>query len=355
MGTRPTRTVDIPVLRDLMERLLRAAGCDAENAAIAAGVFVEADMRGVGLQGLDHMHSLIQDLCTKKLDPTGKPEVVSEGKAFALVNGNRGPGLVAAVFAVDLAVAKARTAGSAAVGVHNSGDPFMMGYYAGRIAEAGCVGLVLSDSPPIVRPEGGVEKLLGTNPLAIGVPTADDRPFIIDLATCAQSGSRVRQAGYHDEDLPQALALDMEGRPLRSAKEIAEQGAIGPLAGGKGFGLALFVAFLAGPLTGSATGGGLRSWHDPESVAVPPRGNLFMAIDPASFGEPAAFRRAVSRHLGEVKASKAGPGVSEIRYPGEAAFAERGRSVERGHVVMYEAVWQAAARVAADLGVEMPA
>jgi LDH2 family malate/lactate/ureidoglycolate dehydrogenase len=354
MDARPTRTVEIPVLRDLMERLLKACGCDDENARVAAGVFLEADMRGVLFQGLDHMYSMIAGLREGKIDPKAKPVVAREGEACALIDGRRGPGQVACIMAADLAVAKAKKAGAAAVGVTRASDLFMIGYYAGRMADAGCVGLAFSDAVPNVRPEGGVEKLLGTNPMAIAVPAADGRPFIHDLSTCAQSASRVRQAAYHDEDLPEALALDIEGRPLVKAKDIRARGAIGPLAGGKGFGLGLFVGFLSGPLTGSATGGALKPWYDPALSQVAPKGHFFIAVDPAAFGDPKAFRAAVGRYIGEIKASGKAPGVSGIRVPGERALAERERSAALGHVVMYEAIWRNTARIAGELGVAMP-
>lgn len=355
MDARPTRTVEIPVLRDLMERLLRACGCDASNAATAAGVFLEADMRGVMFQGLDHMYSMIRDLRAGKIDPTGKPKLARQGAAFALIDGNRGPGQVASIMAADLAVAKARSAGAAAVGVTRSSDLFMIGYYAGRMADAGCVGLAFSDAVPNVRPEGGVERMLGTNPMAIAVPTAEGRPFILDLATCAQSASRVRHAAYHGEDLPDALALGVDGRPLVKAKDIRERGAIGPLGGGKGFGLGLFVAFLAGPLTGSATGSGLKEWYDTTTSDAGDKGHFFIAVDPAAFGDPQAIRAAACRYIAEIKASRKAPGVSEIRVSGERVAAERERSAKLGHVMMYEAIWRNTAKIAAELGVAMPA
>jgi LDH2 family malate/lactate/ureidoglycolate dehydrogenase len=352
MEVRTTRTVDARVLRGLMESLLRAAGCGPETASTVANVFLEADLRGVGLQGLDHMHTMIDNLRHGRINPDGKPRVVKEGAAYALVDGETGPGQVAGAFAVDLATRKATTAGCCAVGVTNSSDVFMLGYYVERIARAGCVGLAFTDSPPLVRPFGGIERVLGTNPLAIAVPTAGDHPILLDMATSAQSGSRVRQAAYHDEDLPEADGVGPDGRPSIKAREILE-GAIGPLGGHKGFGLAFCVGLLAGPLVGAATGKALSTWHQ-EGVAGPAsKGHFFVAIDPAAFGDAAMFRRAVSASIEEVKGSRKAPGVCEIHVPGERAFAARERSLREG-VPIYDAVWKKTAGLAASLGVQMP-
>jgi LDH2 family malate/lactate/ureidoglycolate dehydrogenase len=112
------------------------------------------------------------------------------------------------------------------------------------------------------------------------------------------------------------------------------------------------VALLSGPLVGAATGKALRDWHGDASSA-PSKGHLFIAIDPAVFGDGAAFCKAASAYLQEVKDSKKAPGVDEIRIPGERAFQAREQSLRDG-ITMYEAVWQKMKKVAADLGVEMP-
>ncbi len=352
MKDRSTRIVDVKVLRDLMERLLAAAGCGSEVAVVAADAFLEADLRGIGLQGLDHMPTMIRGLRNGRIKPDGKPQIVKEGPAFALVDGNYGAGQVAAIFAGDLAVRKAGKAGCSAVGVVNSSDVFMLGFYVERIARAGLIGFAFSDAPPLVHPFGGIERVLGTNPLAIAIPTAEAHPIVLDMATSALSASRIRQAAYHGEDVPEGIGLGPDGRETQDAAEI-RQGTIGPLAGHKGFGLGLCVGILSGPLVGAAVGAALAQWLEDAPGAAGAKGHFFMAVDPAAFGDAAAFRNAVSAYVSEIKTSRKAPGVTEIRVPGERAFAERERSLRNG-VSIYEAVWERTAELAKDLGVQMP-
>lgn len=352
MQSRKTRTVDVDVLRDLMERILRAAGCGTESATTAANVFLEADLRGVGLQGLDHMHTMVQNLRMGRINPNGKPRIVKEKDAFALVDGDAGPGQLAGIFAADLAARKAAKAGCCAVGIVNSSDVFMLGFYAERIARAGCIGLAFTDAPPLVRPFGGIERVLGTNPLAIAIPSGGDHPILLDMATSAQSGSRVRQAAYHDEDLPEADGVGPDGRPTVKAAEI-RAGAVGPLGGYKGFGLAFCIGLLSGPLVGAATGKALSDWHRDEPGRASSKGHFFLAVDPDAFGEAAIFRSRVSAFIKEVKDSQKAPGVSDIRVPGERQFAVRARSLREG-VSIYEAVWKNITELAASLEVQMP-
>jgi L-2-hydroxycarboxylate dehydrogenase (NAD+) len=353
MKQRPTRTVDAETLRALMEKLLVASGCDADGARIAAGIFLEADLRGIGLQGLDHLPTMVRSLRSGKIDPAGKPHTLKEGAAFALVNGGRGPGQLAAMFAVDLAIVKARKCGVACIGVVDSADIFMIGYYVEQIARAGLVGFAFTDSPPLVHAHGGSERALGTNPLAIGVPTAGPDPIVLDFSTSAWSASRIRQAAYHGETVPENIGVDSAGQPTRDASKIRD-GAISPLAGHKGFGLSLCVALLAGPLVGAQVGHALDGWMTSEPGRAGIKGHLFLAIDPACFGDPSAFRAAVSVYVDEIKRSRKAPNATEIRVPGERAFAARTRSLRDG-VEIYDAVWTNVAKLAAELGVAMPA
>ncbi|MBT6118323.1 MAG: Ldh family oxidoreductase [Rhodospirillaceae bacterium] len=351
MSTRPVKTMAPEVLRDYMERLLRAAGCSDVNAKEAAEVFLEADMRGMGMQGLDHMFSMFRDLERGTIDGTARAEVVSEGLATAMVDGHWGPGQPAAVLATDTAIRKAREAGCATVGLINGADIYLVGYYVERMAQAGLVGFAFCVSPSLVHPYGGVERRMGTNPLAIGIPTAGD-PMVFDMATSALSFSRVKFAAYHDEPLPEGMGVDPDGNPTTDASKILN-GAVAPLAGHKGFGLSLCVALLSGPLMGGNAGKAIDGWHKPTGEKAR-RSQTFIAIDPAAFGDPDDFRANAQAYLDEVKSARKAPGVDTIRYPGERTFARRRQSLAEG-VEVLEKTWKIAREYAEKLGVDVPA
>ena len=354
---RRTHTVTIDALRDLMQRLLVAAGADDENAKISAEQFLEADLRGIPTQGLDHMYTMIERLCAGKIKGDARPRVIKEGACFALIHGGDGPGPVAANMAADLAAKKAKETGAAAVGVTHSADVFMLGYYGERIARAGCAGIVASDAMPNVRPYGGLEARLGTNPFVIAVPTAGENPVVHDIATTQLSTSHVRVASYYDEDVPANVGVDADGKPVVKASEVK---ILGPVGGHKGFGLGFCVALIAAPLTGSSVGSAHRSggvqhnWFNAEG-SPNSKGHFFLAIDPAAFGDVDEFQNAVSDYIREIKATRTAPGVDEIRVPWERAFRQRARCVERGQVEIFDEVWKRISVQARDLGVEMPA
>lgn len=346
-----TVIVSVDNLRQYMRELLVAAGCNEANAAGTAEGFLYADLCGVGLQGLDHMPTLLDALKTGRVDGCGEPTVVDERAGTILIDGGRGPGAIGAQFAAHCATRKAREAGACTVALTNSFDLFMLGRYTEQIAMSGLVGIAFSDAPPMVRPHGGTEPRLGTNPLSIAVPTSAD-PVVVDMATSALSASRVRQAMYHGDKVPEADGVDASGKS-NSDPAAVRAGAIGPLAGHKGFGLGLGVALLAGALTGSDLGSALRSSSGSQGV-FPSKGHLFIAIDPSAFGDADAFLARASAYLDEVRASELVDSAEPIRIPGERSAAARRRSLELGQVVVYESIWTRMQEVAKSLGVRVP-
>ena len=234
-GDHPVRRVPAETLTDFLRRILHAAGCNEANASAAATGFAEADLRGVGRQGADHIGNLLEHLDSGTVDGSGRPRVAREGPAYAVVDGARAPGHAGAFLATDTVIAKGREAGCAAVALSNSADIYMIGIYAGRIAEAGLVGMVFTVAPSLVHPHGGVDRHLGTNPLAIGIPTATDTPIVHDLSTSVVSQSTVRQSAYLGLRLADGDGVDVDGNSSTDAEAVLA-GAIGPLAGHKGFG-----------------------------------------------------------------------------------------------------------------------
>ena len=357
MGSRPTQIVKAEVLFDLTKRILMAVGLPADSAAICADIFLEADLRGHSIQGVHHLYSMVLAMRDARANPNGKPRVVQECEGSALVDGDAGPGQLALCFATDLAVEKAKKAGCCSVGVRNCYDVFMLGYYSERIARAGLVGIVMTAGTPLVHPFGGVERLLGTNPISIAVPTNWEHPVLVDFATSKIASGTIFEAKLHGEELPEGAAIGPDGLPTRDPF-VANEGANSPLGGHKGYGLGLCMALLAGPLVGAKVGkaaveearGGPTGKR---GHLLRKRGNLVVAIDPTSFGDPVEFRRAASVHLEEIKSSRKAPDVDEIFVPGEIGFAKRGRRLREG-VPIYEAVWAEIAEIAKELNVPLP-
>lgn len=332
----PTRahqfvTLSCDELRRFMVALHVAAGASQANSEAAAEVHLDADLKGLGVQGLDYLPYTLKCLKRGLIDGEAEPQVVRQSAAGALIDGRRGLGQPAAILAADLAGALAAQSGSATVAIGNSTDIYMIGYYAERIARAGRIGIVMTSGPPLVHPHGGMERMLSTNPIAIGIPRKAADPLVFDMATSAISSSRVRQAAYDATPLPEGSGIGPDGWPTTDAA-LVRQGAISPLGGHKGFGLALCIGILCGPLTGSGIGPELAGWQ--ATGETRPLGHLVIAIDPAAFGDATEFAARAEWYINAILHSRKAPGSSEIRIPGERSAALRARQRSEGVEVL---------------------
>jgi LDH2 family malate/lactate/ureidoglycolate dehydrogenase len=285
------------------------------------------------------------------IDGQADPEVVRQLAASALIDGKRGLGQPAAILAADLAADLAAQSGSATVAIGNSTDIYMIGYSAERIAQAGKIGIVMTSGPPLVHPHGGMDRMLSTNPIAFGIPRGTGDPLVFDMATSAISSSRVRQAAYDATPLPEGSGIGPDGRPTTDAA-LVRQGAISPLGGHKGFGLALCIGLLCGPLTGSGIGPELAGWQATGDTL--PLGHLVMAIDPAAFGDAAEFAARAEWYMNAIAQSQKAPGSSEIRIPGERSAAVRSKQKSDGVEVLVKSL-ENLAPFAEEFAVPMPA
>jgi LDH2 family malate/lactate/ureidoglycolate dehydrogenase len=199
-------------------------------------------------------------------------------------------------------------------------------YYVEMIANAGLIGIHTAGSAPSVAPPGGMRAVLGTNPIAFGLPSSRGA-LVFDMGTSAFMGTDLAYRDRLGEELPEGVAIDGDGYPTRDPAA-ARRGALLPFGGYKGFGLALVVQALG--LLASAE-------RSPEQDD----GYLFIVFKPDLLAEPDTFEQQVSELIERVKATPRLPGVSEIRIPGERALRSRERALREGIEIdqlVYEAL-----------------
>jgi LDH2 family malate/lactate/ureidoglycolate dehydrogenase len=189
------------------------------------------------------------------------------------------------------------------------------------MAAEGCVGVVMSNTRPLMPPPGGAEPMVGNNPIAIALPTAGKHPVEVDMALSATAMGKIRLAAASGESIPADWALDADGRPTTDpAAAIA--GMLLPAAGPKGFGLAFVIDLLCGGLSGGAIGAEVRPLYG--DAAAPYRcSHLFLALDIGHFPAARGFAARVSDQAKRVSAAKRAPGTTRIYAPGELTFAAR--------------------------------
>lgn len=301
-------------IEGFVAQLFAAAGLAQPAARRVASALVEADMSGRASHGVLQADGYLARLMAGAMSPGDQVSVVSDTGSAVVLDAERIEGHLAAEAAVDIGVAKAREHGIVAVAVRNGFHFGVAGRYVRLAAEQGCVALIMCNTKPVMAAPGGTERLVGTNPLAIGIPTAG-HPFVLDMATSNGSYGRMRQARATGQSIPQDWALDANGEPTTDPAA-AMEGFLRPIAGAKGFGLSMAIDLLSGLLASGGLGAGLGSIED--DVSVPSNGSyLLIVIDIGHFRPPEDFRAESQAAAERVRRSSRSPGTERIYIPGE--------------------------------------
>jgi len=283
----------------------------SEEASIIAEVTLDADLKGFTSHGIGRFPQYIKGLEVGTIKPQTEVTVEKESAATARVNGNHGFGHVVTYRSMEIAIQKAKETGIGMVGIHNSNHFGVAGYYSDMAIMEDLIGIVIANTEPAVAPIGGKEPILGTNPLAIGIPS-DSHYVSVDMATSASARGKLLEAKRKGESIPPNVALDADGNPTTNPVE-ALKGSILPFGAHKGYALSFMIEIMAGPLVNASYGKAVTGTANPEVTCT--KGDLITAIDPSKFVEMDDFKRDVDEFIAEIKATPNVmiPGDFEVR------------------------------------------
>ncbi len=318
-----------------VERMQRA-GIPAEQAEIAAPLYLEGELVGRPSHGLRHLYNNLQQwkLGESRRTPLA---ILNETPVSALVEGGYQHAYYVHSTAMQKAIEKARISGIGIVAARNGGGSGVLGYYTRTIAEAGLIGLVFNTSPASVVPFGGKQAMLGTNPISVGIPRRDAPPIVLDMATSAGTFNQIMLARMTGKPLPEGMALDESGLPTTDAQVALDEngrGRILPMAGHKGFGLSFVIELLVAAGAGGAIGFQNGPVHNPDYFS-----GLYMAYRPNLFISRAEFDEKVEKLISDTKAVDLVPGQTEIRLPGEESTRKRAAALACGYIEIEEATY----------------
>ncbi|MCA9904860.1 MAG: Ldh family oxidoreductase [Anaerolineae bacterium] len=324
--------VSPPELEAFVAAAMQRVGIRDEDARLAAQILVTTDTWGVHTHGTRQLRPLLRNFPIERLHVDAMPEVVREGGAWALIDGHHGLPFVAAVRAMDMAIAKAKLAGVGYVSVVNTSHFGAAGYYATRAALAGMIGMAMCNTDPQMAIPGARGKVLGTNPIAYAIPY-QDKPIFFDIATSAVAANKVIRAKLLGQKIPEGWLVDADGNPTTDPSDFPESGALLPMALHKGYGFALLVETLAGVMTGAAMARQQPSWvvgvpSNPPGFAN--QGQVFMAIDAGMMLSPSQFEERIDWLADDIHDAPKAAGSERTYLPGEMEWERRERALRDG-------------------------
>ncbi|HET7208946.1 MAG TPA: Ldh family oxidoreductase [Terriglobales bacterium] len=320
---------DIDILREFSTRVFLHFGCSKEDAEQAADVLASADLRGIDSHGVARLHSYFELLSKGDINPRPQITTVRSTMSTATVDGDNGLGLIVGPTANRLAMEMAEKSGSGWVSVRNSNHFGIAGYYVLKGLERDLISWAMTNSTKLVAPLWGAERMLGTNPIAIGFPGKQEPPIVIDMATSAAAYGRVEMARRSGNPIPSGWAIDSTGTVTIEPGDMIAGGALLPLGsdrehgGHKGYCLAIMVDILSCVLSGANWGPFAPPFTLRQEIEKPTRsvgkgiGHFFGAMRIDGFVEPETFKAQVDDYIRVFRGTKPAPGTNGPLIPGD--------------------------------------
>ncbi len=256
-------------LKGFIKDVFLSIGCSDQDAELASTVLISADLRGVDSHGIARLAGYVRLFDHGRLNPTPDIKVTYQTPSTAVVDGDRGLGLVVAPKAMEIAMEKAEQVGSGWVSVRNSNHFGIAGFHAMMALEKDMIGWTMTNAAPLVTPTFSLDKLLGTNPIAVAVPAGKEPAFVADFASTAVAYGKFEILQRQGLSAPIGWAQDQNGNPTDDANAVKSGGGLLPLGSDrehgshKGYGLGAIVDIFSGVLSGANFG----PWVPPFATA----------------------------------------------------------------------------------------
>ena len=309
-------------LHKAVSAIFEKMGLTPEDATDGADMLVTADLRGIETHGVSNkMRDYVQQYTNGELNPRPSWRIERESPGTAVIDGDRGLGVILGPKAMRIAIDKARQVGIGIVTIHNSGHLGAVGQFAMQATKEDMVGMCATAIGSGILPTFGAEPKLGTNPISIAAPTKSEAPFLFDAATSAVAGNKIRLAERVGANLLPGWIAETDGTPIMEERPVPGRGQYHmlPIGGSrdqgshKGYGVNMMVEIMATFLSGA-----LPSMLNLSGLAR----HYFAAYDISAFTDLDTFKENMDQMLQTLRSTKPAPGHERVMYPGLSEYEE---------------------------------
>jgi LDH2 family malate/lactate/ureidoglycolate dehydrogenase len=316
--------------------IFKHIGCPEDQATLATEVLLNADLRGIDSHGIARLSGYVRLWEAKRVNPVPNIRVVHESPSTAVVDGDAALGLIVAPRAMEIAIEKARVAGTGWVAVKNSNHFGIAGHHAMLALKHDMIGIAMTNASPLVAPTFSVERLLGTNPIAVAIPANKQPAFVADFATTTAANGKLEILQRKNLQAPVGWIQTKEGKPSTDPNEAKSGGALIPLGSDrehgshKGYCLGAWVDIFSAVLSGANYG----PWVPPFVAFLSPPadpvgegiGHFFGAMRIDAFRPAEEFKEHMDNWISRFRSAKPVEGQERVLIPGDP---EREISEER--------------------------
>jgi LDH2 family malate/lactate/ureidoglycolate dehydrogenase len=314
-------------LKDFALSIFAKIGCPLKQAELATEVLLKADLRGIDSHGIARLSGYVRLWNKKRINSTPHIRIVHESPSTAVVDGDSGLGLVVAPAAMEIAIAKAKQAGTGWVSVKNSNHFGIAGYHAMMALPHDMIGMAMTNASPLVAPTFSIERLLGTNPIAVAIPADKQPAFVADFATTTAANGKLEILQRKNLSAPVGWIQTKDGKPSTDPNEAKSGGALIPLGSDrehgshKGFCLGAWVDIFSAVLSGANYGPWVPpfvAFLDPPSDPVGEGiGHFFGAMRVDAFRPAAEFKGHMDNWISRFRMAKTVEGEDHVIIPGD--------------------------------------
>lgn len=336
-------------------------GCSAKHATTATTVLLNADVRGIDSHGIARLIGYVRLWEAKRVNATPDIKIIHETPSTATVDGDAGLGLVVAPNAMQIAIEKAKQCGTGWVSVQNSNHFGIAGYHAMMALQEDMIGIAMTNASALVAPTFGLEKMLGTNPIAVAIPTKNEQPFVADFATTTAANGKLELLQRKNLDTPIGWVQDNAGNESTNAHALKHGGALLPLGSDrehgshKGYALGSIVDIFSAVLSGASYG----PWAPPFPAYVPmPQnmpgkglGHFFGAMRIDAFRPADDFKQHMDNWITRFKNTKPIDANHPVLIPGQPEFEMEKERMANG-IPLFESVVEELKELGQKFGIE---
>ena len=357
------KTFPLEVLREFTKRVFEKMGCSETDADTATGALLSADLRGIDSHGIARLAGYVRLWEAGRINASPEISILHESPSTATLDGDRGLGLVVAPYAMQLAIHKARHAGTGWVAVQNSNHFGIAAFHAMKALAEDMIGICMTNASALVSPTFSNERLLGTNPICVAIPSGDEPPFVADMATTTAANGKLEILQRRDQQAPPGWIQDKGGHGTTDAHALKSGGALLPLGSDrehgshKGYALGAIVDIFSAVLSGANYG----PWVPPFPAYVPmPEnqpgkgiGHFFGAMRIDAFRPADSFRKDMDQWLKRFRTARPIDPSTPVLVPGDPERELESERKEKGIPLMQPVVDDLAA-LGRSLGISFP-
>ena len=302
-------------------------GCNEADAAIATKALLSADLRGIDSHGIARLSGYVRLWQVQRVNAKPQIKIIHQTPSTAVVDGDAGLGLVVAPFAMQVAIDKAATCGTGWVSVKNSNHFGIAGYHAMMALPHDMIGIAMTNASALVAPTFSIERMLGTNPIAVAIPAGNEPAFVADFATTTAANGKLEILQRKNAAAPTGWIQTKDGAPSTDANELKKGGSLLPLGGDrehsshKGYALGAIVDIFSAVLSGANYG----PWVPPFPAYVPMPENLpgqgighfFGAMRIDAFRTAEDFKQHMDNWITRFRQAKTVKGEEKVIIPGD--------------------------------------